>query len=875
MANNFLSEQLYINDSPMFHYARFLHQPRAMGVSGARFVKLPPIARRCVIRRAVERANLRYPQLTSPLGFASAQQLYPICHRPATRLEAMALALLFGRKALEEAPWGSVANETSACAVSMFELHERGVGEVMYAPGAANIPVHIYERVYEHQLEEGTPRRRPEIASHYVLLLIFSFIPAEMPTLLSVGLVSKAWRERSEFLAPHWDLVVNPERASSYWDGRSKAQIAEDEKTEGGDVGAASSHFVSSNAVPLLGPFAVSVGAADDDDNDTALVVESSLFRRESDGEDTESEEDADNDAGIAQQPATGENEPVSPEVEDPAVAARRLAYFPLQIQCRTDLLIKVYLLRIRDEETESCVVKMRTLGGVILTFTVLFSFILAAVGAYYLGKKADVVHSYGTMGVIYFFSALGLGCICRFCMLIHWCCPTIKAPFQRGLLDLVVQYWGAALLLVVGLVMALLCLRLRVIDERIDLPTYHVDSSLEPTFCPCGSYGAPSCSFLPITSNTTAYQRQIPSTVVASLPAGLSHYEWVSNSAFTFNVIRNDCKGDFVNGTCTVNGNYTTSIHFLLAAANGTPPGACTGGGGNITSRMVAFQVEGPYMTTQSFSVYDPLIALSASSIGGVVRAGNSHDGAALEMKVPFISSVLDCGFDIEVASLLHDFWYVSPGESSTRWNFTAGGVISGSQGAEAAQYLLDSAPHPWRDAAIPILPWGGGGGVRELVRSYIVEGGKHPWRAVDRRASFKSLRSMRGEVLGAWIGMLCGGVIITVLLNLCFCLSYVPLQPLSETSTTKILPLSEGLRIVGRQNARRIRLVVGVGIAGISLVILNPVTMACFGMMCYFADNVRDVCLADESGMIAMMVFGFIIFTILTIGYFVSMSR
>ena len=910
MVNTSMVLQRYPDGTPLHHYARFLHQPRAYGVSSVLFLKMPPDVRHRVVLKTVQVTRDRFPGLTPPTGGTSGALLFPVCTRPTTLVEALFLWLRYGGALKSSADTTTTRQEhrhhgrgdgaTTSIAITdnndslvcMDDIFSVGLGEVMYAPDHTYIPTHMYDRIYEHQVDQHLPleptppppstsplhttiispsssshppdRMPPHIQSHDVLMLIFSFLPAEMPTLLAVGTVCRAWRERSEYLAPHWDLVVANSRTIHYWAGVKKCRAV------GG-----SNAMITSASQPVkreedeAAPPQASSPLLDVNDNDSMPPI-TPLFHPSTNRIEVRSNEPSSTTLSTASTTKGGRISVV--EEEDPIVVARRKAYFPLVIHSRSDLLSKRYLLMIRDEETRECIVAMRALGGVVTTGMSILLFIIAAVVGYVLGVRTSGLDSYLYVGVTYFFSMVAVLVVFILTTLVLGC--RRQKPFTSKNADFVARYWTLALLFVLGFVMALLCLRFRVVSDFIDLPRFTTADRLDPILCPCGVPGEPSCT-PPLLQGQRRARNGPPSMITAPMPVGLGSYRWATPAAMTYSIIKEACFGyDNVSGACSYPGNTTTSIHFLLAVSNTSSSSS----GCAATYRMFALQVENPRVTTHSLSISDPLTALTAVSRGGVVREGNSHDGKAIEIKVPFESTVLDAGFDGNNIDFMNSNWYAPDNDVNTtlaRTYTTEDGIFINTTAGLAAQYLIDNTPEPWRDAAIPIVRWEGDGGVEGLIRAYTVQQGKHPWRAVHKKAQYKSFETMKKEITGAWAAILCGGIAITLLLNLCYCLSYVPQDPLATRNYHSIKPQLRPLRYIGRIASRRIRVVTGWGIGILSLLLLNPILMGCWGLMCFMAPDLRDVCLAEEAGMVAMMCFGFISFVILTILYIAILFR
>eukprot|EP00658_Telonema_sp_P-2_P020854 TRINITY_DN18267_c0_g1_i1.p1 TRINITY_DN18267_c0_g1~~TRINITY_DN18267_c0_g1_i1.p1 ORF type:complete len:129 (-),score=13.72 TRINITY_DN18267_c0_g1_i1:455-841(-) len=115
-----------------------------------------------------------------------------------------------------------------------------------------------------------------------------------------------------------------------------------------------------------------------------------------------------------------------------------------------------------------------------------------------------------------------------------------------------------------------------------------------------------------------------------------------------------------------------------------------------------------------------------------------------------------------------------------------------------------------------------------------------------------------MKREITGAWAGLLCGGIIITCLLNICYYL----------TDTTVVTrPFSDRNRLVTAITARKLRKVVGTAITILTIAIANPYAMVGWGAVCGYVSPAREACLMSDGQSATIMILGIFVSVFATI--------
>ena len=736
---------------------------------------------------------------------------------------------------------------------------------ILVCPEVGSYPLHMH-REYATPLwvdegeNEGMPsnsnvlkstpllKRRPKIVSHDVLMIVFSFLPARLPTLISVGHVCRAWRERSEFLCPHWDLVstdsnANP-RLETYYQKQLAAQdpeahfpadvdgfaVRRDSILAGMDVEAQPPHqrtlsMTSSEAIRAVAEsIRAEQEAANADDGNP------NVFAPGDSRSDLAASDDERNSVTLISHPSP--NEPIAPST--PA-RVPSVNLFKLRIASRREFIIR----RIKENYTieESIALlhhRRRTLGLFPLLVHALWMIFCAGV-AFAMGYLPNKLDTDVKICCAYVFGIAGLSTLPHAIAQMGCCFAdsgfglpsyTPKQLFSGY------RLWSAFSCGILFVVIALLGHRLAEADRLLDDLSFAANGMWAAgTYCPSATTGSvppfpPALDFSP-------------------LSIGTSNYTWMSNSPLNISMSYacTSAGADPVGvpGSSTSTTSQTCYKNFTVLVAAFTEA-VSTGCNGANPARFIAFDVGTGVSSVVALGNYDPLAYFAG---GGDVHIGNTPDHNGIQIKVPRSSQLFPI-WDGYYIDAYRDFWYRSSladiGVNATV-TYTWGETPSGSPGGRNHDAAVGLTGMPWGANAIPVVPYFGRGGVWELIDTYKKNHGGTP-KTTGLTYEFQSYTDLHDElVVGIWAVLVAafGGALLMYLSVWCF--------------TIKRLGHHVKRSVIYNGVSKFVR----VSLQALVLLACNPIMMMGFGT-CYFNDPMPSYCMMSKQSALALFIVGLV---------------
>jgi hypothetical protein len=421
-----------------------------------------------------------------------------------------------------------------------------------------------------------------------------------------------------------------------------------------------------------------------------------------------------------------------------------------------------------------------------------------------------------------------------------HGCCLEDygyrHGPYTPKPILVAYRVWNIVAVGILCLVVALLAHRLAAVDRLLDEQSYSAN----------GVWGNDSAvsQYCPSTANTTFP----PALDFSPLSVGTSRYSWLSNRPLQVSFkyaceVKSSSSDDPISGKTVTNAS-TCFMNFtvLVAAYTNSLPTGC---GNSNPARFIAFDVAAGINDTAALGNHDPLSYFAG---GGAVHRGNTPNRDGIQIKVPRDNDLFPIwvGWYIDV---YRDYWYrssVSSIGSNATVSYLWAETPNGTPGERNYDAAVSLSGVPWGDNSMPIVPYFGRGGVREMIDVYMSASGGAP-KVSGLTYMFQSYNDLRDElIVGIWavIGAALGGLFVLYCTVWCFRFKHHNVR--EGPSVYWCNATSKGVRVL---------------FYVIAYLVCNPVMMLGFGT-CYFKDPMPSYCMMSYPSALALFIVG-IIFT------------